>query len=417
MERTKEMLWKALAAMPVGLVLISCSANLALDLVIGLLLVLAVWFLEKRNLMLLVAAVFLTLALGEAMLRVLSKTSTIVGVYRLDEKYFDQYRYVPNVRDAMDMPFGDIAALDVLAPRSIREPRHQEFRTDDMGWRNDSPYAGQPAVLVGDSFVAGSGTDQADLLSAVLNRDYGLSVYNAAFPGNPDDYMAFAARFLKEKGDNVRFVLFIFEGNDFSCGTRQRKQFGPADLTTYSQMKMRWAKTLEPYAHLPRAAVNMTLQVIARYMGNDYDFSETYRIGPRDVAFYGPYIDAATFSHCSFKFKDPDPAVVSHIAMAFFIPDKYRVYYDAIAGEDKPPLPRPASGLEDMRSYLAQWGIPVYDLTPAMTEAAHRLLPEGRYLFWRDDTHWGPEGIIAAAGEVAPRLREAGLADKEPAVR
>ncbi len=34
-----------------------------------------------------------------------------------------------------------------------------------------------------------------------------------------------------------------------------------------------------------------------------------------------------------------------------------------------------------------------------------RQLPEGRYVYWRDDTHWNCLGMRAAAASVAAQLR------------
>ena len=56
---------------------------------------------------------------------------------------------------------GDVGMLSQL--ETLEEPREIDFYTDSLGFRNREDYAGQPLVLLGDSFVVGNGTshDQA----------------------------------------------------------------------------------------------------------------------------------------------------------------------------------------------------------------------------------------------------------------
>ena len=402
----KNTLYKSIGVFLCFCIITPFTFHLSLDIfIISLLLILACR-LESKDMLLFLASLFITIGLAEGMLRFLTKTDTVTTSYRMDDKYFGPGHYTPNVQDAMTMRFGDIPAMDPLAPTTIREARQVIFHTDDLGFRNNDDYHGQSMVLAGDSFLAGTGTDQSDIMGNVLRTEFGLDTYSLGFPGTPDDYLQYADRFLKQKNKNVRFVLFVFEGNDLSCSSKQRKKFETVDLPPYSAWKIRLAKAINGVMELPMTIINMSLQIWQKYSGNAYDLTDTYHIGAKDVGFYGPYTDAALFPHCSFKFSAPPPEALSRVAMVFFIPAKYRVYYDFIDTPNKPLLPRPASGFTDMQRYLDQWGIPAYDLTPALTEAAGRLLPEGGYVFWRDDTHWGPSGIRAAAAVVAQKLRD-----------
>ena len=40
--------------------------------------------------------------------------------------------------------------------------------------------------------------------------------------------------------------------------------------------------------------------------------------------------------------------------------------------------------------------VPVYDLSVEMKNSVPSYLSEGKYLFWRDDTHWNNYGIFVA---------------------
>ncbi len=396
---TRSLLFLCLALAVWGL-----GLPLSVDAILVVLMLLVAVLVQERNSAILLCSVIVSMGIAEASLRVMTRSNVMQTAYRMDDKYFGQGHYTPNVQDSMRMTFGDISAMDPLAPLAIRETRQVRFATDDFGFRNDHNYAGQRCILVGDSFVAATDSDQADTLGNVLARDFGLATYSLGFPGNPDDYVRACSRFLHEKSRDVRFVLFVFEGNDLSCSSRQRKKMQPSDLPWYDQVKLRYATVVHAAFGLPLTVFNMASQVRRMFRADTDAFSETYKVGPHYVGFYGPYIDAALFEHCSFELHQPDEEVLSRVAMVFFIPTKYRVYFDFLKDQGDRRLPSPASGFASLRDYCQARGIAAYDLTPALTQAAARLLPQGRYVFWRDDTHWNPEGIRAAAAVVAEKL-------------
>jgi hypothetical protein len=63
-----------------------------------------------------------------------------------------------------------------------------------------------------------------------------------------------------------------------------------------------------------------------------------------------------------------------------------------------------AQSLARIASGLAAQRVPVIDLTPALRAAAAAALPDGRYVYFLDDTHWNAAGIAAAARVIARRL-------------
>ena len=89
-----------------------------------------------------------------------------------------------------------------------------------------------------------------------------------------------------------------------------------------------------------------------------------------------------------------------NLVQIFFVPVKYRVYAKWFV--DKP---LPNAQLDYLRQTAKQAAIPVFDLTPALIEEAERLLPQGQYVYWRDDTHWNCNGMRAVAAPVAGQLR------------
>lgn len=377
---------------------------MALDAIVIPLLFVTMLFIRVENGVLLACGIVVALGLGEVGLRILSHSGGARQNYRFDDQYFRNGHYLENVDDAMHMLHGDIAAMDPLAPAAIREQRDVRFHTDDLGYRNDRNYAGESVVLVGDSFVAGTDTDQGDILGSVLRHDFDIPTYSLGFPGNPNDYIAPCAHFLQQRHNNVRFVLFFFEGNDLSCSSKERFAHNVDSLSAYNKLKIRYANHVNKFFRLPQALFNMAFRITAKYHDADMEPTEVFSIRNTPVGFYGSYVDATLFPHCSFNLADLDKAVLSHVAMMFFIPTKYRTYRQWLPGDSR-VLPVPSSGFASLQASCDRLGIPAYDLTPVLRQEAERLLPEGRFGFWRDDTHWNGAGIRAAAAFVADKLR------------
>lgn len=131
--------------------------------------------------------------------------------FRANERWAtEERRYAPAVRDSTGILYGDLVALDSKANR-IAQPRPQTFNTDSMGYRNDREYHHGDLVLVGDSFVAGVGSDQSDTISNVLSVELNKPVYNLGFPGLPSDHLIRTQDFISRTDNTSKFALFIFE--------------------------------------------------------------------------------------------------------------------------------------------------------------------------------------------------------------
>ncbi|MDH3687139.1 MAG: hypothetical protein OEP95_12995, partial [Myxococcales bacterium] len=64
----------------------------------------------------------------------------------------------------------------------------------------------------------------------------------------------------------------------------------------------------------------------------------------------------------------------------------------------------PDASWRHLEALCAEHAIACVDLTPPLRERSESLLSEGRFTWWRDDTHWNGEGIDAAAERVAATL-------------
>jgi hypothetical protein len=102
------------------------------------------------------------------------------AIYYRPDEILSEYRddlghhaYRRGETKRMHMPHGD---LQPMTRTRIGVARDVEYHIDHYGFRNDADYAGEPYVLVGDSFIVGTGNTQTDLLSAQLKHDLGWPV-------------------------------------------------------------------------------------------------------------------------------------------------------------------------------------------------------------------------------------------------
>ena len=74
--------------------------------------------------------------------------------------------------------------------------------------------------------------------------------------------------------------------------------------------------------------------------------------------------------------------------MIFFIPIKYNVYSKYINNEDIDK-----NDFEFLKDNYNKLGIDVVDLTDLLMLSAEKYQKKGKFIYWRDDTHWNVNGI------------------------
>ena len=307
--------------------------------------------------------------------------------------------YVPNVTYHARELHGD---LQLFTHEDIAEPRDVVFHSDSAGFRNDHDYAGEPFVIIGDSFVVGLGTTQAEILQGRLAA-YGLRAYNLGQTGGVIDYESYWRRFVVQHGRRARPVLFVFEGNDLpeTVGARERApvwvafDHGVRDLTA-------------PLTRL--ATYRVTRSLIWRVLKRgELDGSQIQVVDLAGARF--AFLDAETERARARSLEDmalTDAAferIAPDLAALFFVPTKYRVYQRWVAPDEQ----LPQAGWQHLAQLCGRMRMACFDLTPALVARSEALLAQGRFTWWRDDTHWGGEGIDAAAARVAAALRDLGL--------
>jgi hypothetical protein len=299
--------------------------------------------------------------------------------------------YLPGITTRARDPYGD---LQLLTPEPIAEPREVVFHSDSEGFRNDADYSDEPWVLIGDSFVVGVGVSQSDTLSARLAAR-AIRAYNLGHPGGPLDYESYWRSFTQRHGHASRPLLFLFEGNDFpeTVGAREHSRIWVA-------LDHRVRDLTAPLTRLATYRVTRSLASRIAARGDlDGQQVEVKTLAGARLAFWvrelrharAPELADMALTDAAFARLAPD------LAAAFFIPTKYRVYQRWLApGENLPN-----ASWQHMTQLCEEYRVPCFDLTPALIDRSQALLAEGRFTWWRDDTHWNGEGIDAAAARVA----------------
>jgi len=153
---------------------------------------------DWRNSIMLVISISVVTLVAVSFLKVTGLNHSIF--YRPQEMFSvydvsrNHYRYEENIDFEMTIAHGDLKLFD---NRVTSEPRHVVFQTDSYGFRNTKDFHGQKYILVGDSFVAGNGISQKDLITEQLLH-FGIDSYNLANPGRLSDYINYITNFEKK---------------------------------------------------------------------------------------------------------------------------------------------------------------------------------------------------------------------------
>jgi len=316
--------------------------------------------------------------------------------YRPDERFGRGDRYDRNVSFVQDMLFGDLVAIGGSQFATAAESRRVRFVTDGEGWRNARPYAEGDLVLIGDSFIVGSSSDQGDMLGEKIQSLTGHGTYSIASPSAPADYLARLERFGRPAW------LFVFEGNDL-FETDRMCALSPNEPKAEGRVKA-WRRAF-PLAGKTRMYWKRTGHVLRSQFNalrgqTPPPLVERHAVGGREMLFYAEYV--ATTGRVEYEIPsclvDRARGMAKLIRGVFFIPTKYRVYHGLLDS----PTTLPADGnWRAVQRFAAAAGVPAHDLTPALVAGARTALPEGRFVYWRDDTHWNGLGAETVAREFA----------------
>jgi hypothetical protein len=300
--------------------------------------------------------------------------------------------YQPNARLTMTQTFSDLQAMGNIG---ILEPREIEVQIDSLGFRNRRDYAGQPRVLVGDSFVAGEGNTQPCVITEILREQHGIDAYNLAHPGDDLPHYVSKIRAFRERvSGDARFVLFLYEDNDFGRGPY-------AELHPARQTALRRYHDVFKRSALHRVSAWLFARIA--HKGQALPIVRASVAGS-EIAFTPEMLDvvsdARPLDESVMQWRAALQPLAPHIEHIYFIPGKYRVMQPHIDGA----APLPHRQWEYVARLGRELGLRTTDLTTALVEEEGRAKTAGEHVFWRADSHWNCRGINTAAAVVAQTL-------------
>ena len=287
------------------------------------------------------------------------------------------------------------------------ESRKIIFKTDSLGFRNNSNYNVQPFVLVGDSFVGGTANTQNHTLSSVLKNKYKVDTYSMGVAGaDLEDYLTYIKMLEGIYNSPFKVLLFVFESNDFREIKTEKNQ-EPIGLTNFHKKPLKRYKKFFRETGLYRYTWMGYESIKNRYKDDQYSRIQINKIGNHLIGFgrneirqahQNEYILPKIIEKTLKSLKDK----IFHI---YYIPEKYRVYYPLIYGPNKAPLPNIT--WEKVSSITKKLKIPITNLAPIFVREAKRYFyEENQFIYWKDDEHWNIKGISLAAEVMCQTIKE-----------
>ncbi|MCK6556267.1 hypothetical protein L6Q96_17055 [Candidatus Binatia bacterium] len=298
-----------------------------------------------------------------------------------------------------------------------------DVRYDSRGFRNERDLDSAAVVLVGDSFLETGLVRDADSLSAQLRQRLGgVDVANLGLSGyGPQQALAVIRRYAVALGPRL-VVWFFFEGNDL------------LDVPRYVELTRDWDRTLNVYHGFgERAFTTNVLRHLADRLTvapvHDRPDARTRSCtldsgrhgSPETIYFAYPgepltidELGALGVTEALVESAQRLTSAHEITLLLAFVPTKFRVYYDycsfpagSMAGRWRP---------NDLPARMATWsaaaGVPFLDLTAPLRRAAER----GDLVYFPDDGHWNPAGIVVAADALSAWICRSGVlpSDRSP---
>ncbi|MGH9175323.1 MAG: alginate O-acetyltransferase AlgX-related protein [Vicinamibacterales bacterium] len=305
---------------------------------------------------------------------------------------------------------GDLANIGNLPAHRVY--RRETWTIDAYGFRNPPALAASgrvQALLLGDSFGAGSGMADQDTISAQLT-ERGVPTYNVA-PAHltPHAIQVMATRLgmhhgwvLVQKAAGLRYAYV--EPPDFDVVPEAR-----APVTSWDRFKRNVSRSTWPLRIVAERWLKRWQD--DRWFPNPYNrIVEVRRLANRDTMlfFAGEKLEAPLPAHALQSIDDTvrvfrelhEALRATSLRFAvMLVPDRFGVYAHLIPDSGWPGGQSPY--LEELDRRLQAAGVPTINLHDAMAERATVEAKAFRYLYWRDDTHWNGLGTAVAADVVA----------------
>jgi hypothetical protein len=269
--------------------------------------------------------------------------------------------------------------------------------TDQVGYRNEHFINAPDILLIGDSYIAGSGLSQEQLLSNVLSKKLGpgVKIYNLA----PAVFSQFDSLYQENYLEKPKLIIYSCAERDipavFKGNIRSRKSLSDV-LAFHGNIDVYMDRMLRLYSlrWVKSRLLNSTGAGIVSPSNPDMFF-----LSGRGMA-----------RHSEDELKQAAAAIVSYkrycdsmnIGFLFMpMPEKETVYYKLVPLTDQPDY------LTRLDSLLGLAGVATIN---TLSLYNRWLSVDGRPLLYQlDDTHWSHTGVELVADEItrSPIVRSA----------
>lgn len=304
----------------------------------------------------------------------------------------DAWTFTPGQRVEM-RAVGDLARVRGVG--ALEHGREVVFSTDRWGFRNPDLPTLPDVVVVGDSYVAGSGMTDDDTVTARLSEHLGRPVYNYALETRAAaTLLLMDGRFAEHPPRVVIFAPVARAAQPLPARMAPAPS-RPEGLEAPAELLSRWLTGLQRDNGVSRLAVDTQQGLRYRFLGL-----------PDMIYPDGEPALALTLAHqrllTSAEERSAEGVVVSVLALAQAlarrgtvlvfspIPESGTIYPELFPLADRERLATPAF-LDVVMSHVARAGVVTVDLRPTFRD--HR----SPYLYQRDDSHWGPLATDLAA--------------------
>jgi len=285
----------------------------------------------------------------------------------------------------------DINYIEVgdLVPHSEFAIEKEVFwKTDKLGYRNDSFIATPDILLIGDSNTAGGSLSQEETLTHHLKQATGLAVYNLA-PADMNTYISF-----KNEGVFTTPRLIIY-----SCIERAIPDLPPID----ERVRRKYLDIrLNPLFQF------LTVQFDKLYKGNSLEYLKARTLGLGRQAIQSPNGEDMFFIQGAGAVLDTEGDLLNQASARI---NSYKIYCNSIGCEfvfmaipNKETIFWELAGLERQPTFVDRLNQKLNSEGTKTIDAVRvfdTLLKQGIVPYHYDDSHWNIYAVKAVAKEIA----------------
>lgn len=304
----------------------------------------------------------------------------------------DTWTFTPNQRIEM-RTVGDLARVRGIS--ALEHGRDVVFSTDRWGFRNPDRPTVPDVVVVGDSYVAGSGMTDDDTVTARLSEYLGRPVYNYALETRAAAILLLMDGRFAEHPPRVVIYAPVARTLRPLPARMAPTPSRPEGLDSTVEQLSRWLAGLQRDNGVSRLAVDTQQGLRYRTLGlpdiiyPDGEPALALSLARQRLLVRAEERRAETVAVSVLAFAQ---ALARRGTVLVFspIPESGSIYPELFPLADQNRLAEPAF-LDVVMSYVARAGVATIDLRPALREQ------RSPYLYQRDDSHWAPRATDLTA--------------------